>query len=364
VKQVKPKYANQYSGTDRWLPFEEARKIVRIDVKKYGISGWNKWQNDYVKNNKIPDNIPRQPHRAYKNKGWVSWGDWLGTNVVYYGFIKWLPFDIARCIARKDAKKYDINSKNRWYSEYVNGGHRPNNIPSDPSYKYKNKGWISWGDWLGTNNKTGGQRQYKINEEFFKKWSHDMAYILGFWFADGNIKGGRIFSIYQHNKDKYLLCAILNRMRSNYPVYKDHRYPHCYINISSKIIYQDILKLGGRPAKSLTIDFPSVPRKYLFDFLRGNFDGDGSIYYDKANHKYFSCFTGGSKKFIVKMKKCFDKEKIISKIVIGHNSSRPFYYLRFNAYNTLKLGKILYRKDGLKMNRKFDLFQKAKETNI
>jgi hypothetical protein len=27
----------------------------------------------------------------------------------------------------------------------------------------------------------------KINKDFFKKWSFEMAYILGFLFADGNI---------------------------------------------------------------------------------------------------------------------------------------------------------------------------------
>lgn len=26
---------------------------------------------------------------------------------------------------------------------------RPNNIPANPSQVYKDKGWTSWGDWLG-----------------------------------------------------------------------------------------------------------------------------------------------------------------------------------------------------------------------
>jgi len=28
---------------------------------------------------KKPDDIPDVPNQGYKNKGWVSWPDWLGT---------------------------------------------------------------------------------------------------------------------------------------------------------------------------------------------------------------------------------------------------------------------------------------------
>ena len=29
------------------------------------------------------------------------------------------------------------------------------------------------------------KRKYKVDDNFFKTWSSDMAYILGFWFTDG-----------------------------------------------------------------------------------------------------------------------------------------------------------------------------------
>jgi len=42
-------------------------------------------------------------------------------------------------------------------------------------------------------------RKYKVNDDFFKIWSHNMAYILGFWFSDGCIidkkDGTQLFSI-------------------------------------------------------------------------------------------------------------------------------------------------------------------------
>ena len=38
-------------------------------------------------------------------------------------------------------------------------------------------------------NKNSGKRVYKINNNFFKKWTPQMAYILGFTCAEGNVHG-------------------------------------------------------------------------------------------------------------------------------------------------------------------------------
>ena len=36
--------------------------------------------------------------------------------------------------------------------------------------------------------------------------------------------------------------------------------------------------MGGHPNKHATIKFPEVPKEFLFDFIRGFFDGDGSVW--------------------------------------------------------------------------------------
>jgi hypothetical protein len=58
--------------------------------------------------------------------------------------------------------------------------------------------------------------------------------------------------------------------------------------------------LGGTENKSLTLEFPEVPKEYLPDFIRGYFDGDGSIMRLK-NNRVNSAFTCGSKKFLIKL---------------------------------------------------------------
>ncbi len=36
---------------------------------------WVEW----AKSNERPIDIPTNPSSAYKNTGWLNWGDWLGT---------------------------------------------------------------------------------------------------------------------------------------------------------------------------------------------------------------------------------------------------------------------------------------------
>ena len=84
-KEVIPEHFERYYGVSigellglEFLPFEEARNFVR----KLGLESRTKW-GGYCKSGKRPDNIPGDPAQMYKGKGWVSWGDWLGTGFIY-----------------------------------------------------------------------------------------------------------------------------------------------------------------------------------------------------------------------------------------------------------------------------------------
>jgi exonuclease I len=73
-------YKNKFKGVANWLgtewrPFKEAREFVRA----LNLKGQKEW-NEYCKSGNKPDNIPANPNRTYKNKGYVNLGDWLGTN--------------------------------------------------------------------------------------------------------------------------------------------------------------------------------------------------------------------------------------------------------------------------------------------
>ena len=55
------------------LEYSEAKKFI----KQFGVKSSVKWR-DFVKTEQMPYNIPTNPDREYKNKGWKSWADFLG----------------------------------------------------------------------------------------------------------------------------------------------------------------------------------------------------------------------------------------------------------------------------------------------
>ena len=138
-----------------WMPFEEAKKIVQ----KYNLKSSTEWR-DFDKSH-IPDNIPKRPSNAYKNKGWISWSDFLGydikrrsNNLEYYDYEK----------AREKVHKLKLKSSKEWVI-YCKSGNLDIKIPKSPRDYYLNRGWKSMGDWLGTGKVADQLKNYLSFEE-------------------------------------------------------------------------------------------------------------------------------------------------------------------------------------------------------
>lgn len=189
------------------------------------------------------------------------------------------------------------------------------------------------------------------NENFFKKWSSEMAYVLGFFTADGNMiknKRGACFIEFQII-DKSLLEKIRELLQSNHKITsrkRNDKWKTSYrLQIGSKIIFNDLLELGLTPNKSKTINLPKIPNKYFSHFVRGYFDGDGNVTVskfiraDRNNKKsitILSGFTSGSEKLL--------KELHIKLKKLANISGGTFYYHKgYRLYFSVKDSTMLYR---------------------
>lgn len=126
------------------------------------------------------------------------------------------------------------------------------------------------------------KRDYSVNENFFKTWGPEMAYVFGWFCSDGNVSVGEdCCSLHLHKNDKLILRKIKLVMGSDHPIldYADSS----NFRIYNRVLCADLIKLGCFPRKSLTLPFPKVPDEYLSHFVRGYFDGDGSIHFNKPN---------------------------------------------------------------------------------
>lgn len=137
--------------------FLAARRFARsLNLKKR-----DEW-NDYTAGKRpdlppVPDDIPRRPHEYYRDKGWITFGDFLGTGRVARG--QYLPFSEARLFVRS----LQLRTTTEWH-EYCAGrtphkGTRPSNIPRDPQRVYKGEGWSGFPDWLGNGGKQRAPRK-------------------------------------------------------------------------------------------------------------------------------------------------------------------------------------------------------------
>ncbi|MFD1068154.1 LAGLIDADG family homing endonuclease [Oceanobacillus locisalsi] len=124
---------------------------------------------------------------------------------------------------------------------------------------------------------SGQPRKHKINEHYFKTWSHEMAWVLGLFITDGCINN-RISSVSLTQKNQTVLRRVAEYMDADYILlknYKTRKTPTLVIN--SKEIKLDLARLGVLPNKSLSVPFPKVPDEFLPSFIRGVVDGDGWV---------------------------------------------------------------------------------------
>src|SRR3989344_8547183 len=196
----------------------------------------------------------------------------------------------------------------------------------------------------------------RVNKEFFKKWTPEMFYVLGFFAADGyitvNKRGGQFWCI--QITDKKLLEQIRAIIQAEHIISERKRDGTSILyrlQIGSIEMCNDLRRLGFTQKKTKNLAIPLVPRKYFFDFVRGYFDGDGNVW-SGLIHKDRKApsltlqvmFTSCSLEFLRHLHKVIGSFGVEggSMYVSKGNYSR----LQFSARGALKLYDLMYNQRG------------------
>ena len=226
----------------------------------------------------------------------------------------------------------------------------------------------------------GGHNRQKFNKDFFKKWTPEMAYVLGFMYADGNITdaiSSRTQYISFDSNDRDILEKIKIALSSNHSIqikpekitihangtYKNKE--GFRLRIGSREMFSDLVDLGLTPRKSLTITFPqSVPTICLGHFIRGYFDGDGCVHIMKGKGKYGQDILKGLKVIFSSGSKVFLNELNIALEKRGFKNGKIYfssgaYSLKYSTSESVKLFKFFYKDNPIPfLNRKLEVFKK------
>lgn len=207
------------------------------------------------------------------------------------------------------------------------------------------------------------------NKNFFKVWSRDMAYVLGFLYADGNIiktKRGTHFVAF-YSADESLLQLIKATLESEHMLAKRSSVTGevFRLQIGSKEWFDDLFALGLTPNKAKRMLLPDVPARYFPDFVRGYFDGDGNVWVGlihkdrpQSSLSIQTTFTSGSFEFLESLRWTLHQIGLS-----GGSLFRPkvgnYGRLTFSKQDTFKIYRIMYNAPHkLHLERKKVVFDK------
>ena len=197
------------------------------------------------------------------------------------------------------------------------------------------------------------------------------AYVLGFIFADGHLEDayyirGKYLRI--TNTDLSIMKHIKRVLNSDHKIVvtpaSGKRKEKYLLRIGSHTIYRDLGTLNLHPRKSLDMTFPRVPVKFLPNFIRGYFDGDGTITFEhiksRPHDRLKVIFTSGSKDFL------FGLSAILSTCCLNKvgkvYDSKDSYQLAYRSKDALSVLRFIYdgisKEGALYLRRKFEKYRK------
>ncbi|MBS1960726.1 MAG: hypothetical protein JST04_00815 [Bdellovibrionales bacterium] len=211
----------------------------------------------------------------------------------------------------------------------------------------------------------------EYNDEFKIIDTEDKAYFLGLLFADGSISKENTVRISLVDKqlidDLELRFPFFNRGEFDYSKYGENHKIQYSLAKSNKVLYQDLFNLGLRERKSTEnkelITIPELDNNLMNHFIRGYFDGNGSISIPSLRPN------------LRRVEICSASEYLINKfkqILLSNCIDCPYYRVKenptYNLYvlewiaseNILNLKDYLYKNCTISLKRKKELFDSFK----
>jgi DNA-binding transcriptional regulator WhiA len=174
-------------------------------------------------------------------------------------------------------------------------------------------------------------RKYKLNENFFDELTEKSSYWLGFLYADGYVrmkdgKSGEL-KLKLKDTDKNHIEKFLKDIECKKPIKcgVDGKSKFCSVTVYSNLLVNKLFDLGCVNNKTQKIRLPKLSEPFMSHFIRGYFDGDGSIHKIKNRPNSFSVSICSNNEF---------NDNIIDFLGYG----KPYKY---ENYSVIKISKIM-----------------------
>lgn len=261
----------------------------------------------------------------------------------------------------------------KWYNEYLSSNLTTKDLNikynTDVYYQFKKYSLI-----ITKKIKRRPTRFKKINYFFDKITNENEAYIMGFFLADGSVNKDKNL-IKFHQKDILILQKIRDYCMPDASITKDKN--SWVLNICSKQIGNNLKEIFNIDNTKSYLDFklPFMENDLYRHFIRGYFDADGTVYYDRKYLKWNICSITNT--ILLEIQNILTESNINSnlnceiregkKILLPQGNfiynSKNMYRLRVGKNKNLyKLFDFLYKDATIFLERKHSIFKQY--TNI
>lgn len=205
--------------------------------------------------------------------------------------------------------------------------------------------------------------------------TEEKAYWLGFFYADGSIGNGTrgrwtvelalkesdANHLYKFNKFIEGDDNIINKRTQTV---KEKQYESCRWNVNDKHLCETLHKQGAVHNKTYGLNFPSediVPKHLLNHFIRGFFDGDGSIMTDTASNKKLGISIIGTKEMLDGIKNWLN---LSNNLVVQKTKNTTVYHLRLKLAHSIKFCQKIYSDATIYLDRKYSKWDDFCRSNM
>lgn len=208
-----------------------------------------------------------------------------------------------------------------------------------------------------------------IFDKIDERWK---AYFLGWIWSDGNLYKDRI-TLRLQEQDKCILDFFNNKIFNgeknltyfDCPIIKNTKTNKTYIGkpqyqlqLSNKFIADKLREIGLYPNKSLTIGYPKLTNFHA-DFIRGVFEGDGSVNLRFNRFLYFQANICGNKTLLTDIMEILKSNGVNLHLFQEKENLWKIYTPNKNAF--IKFYQFMYPDDCFSLIRKREKFETAIE---
>jgi len=210
-------------------------------------------------------------------------------------------------------------------------------------------------------------RKFSLNEIFFEEIdTEEKAYWLGFLYADAYISETKHkIRLNLQSEDVNHLYKFRETLSTEKPIKVTTKkngnkvYYLNYIELSSKKMVNDLKNKGCFQNKSLLLKFPNndiVPENLKSHFIRGYFDGDGSLHvsrvYKPTGYKFYRISFVGTERFLKDLKKHLKCERL------KLENKKTHFVLQINGNRQIReiLSNIIYKDATIFLERKYNKY--------